>query len=122
MTDRKRVLALFDVDGTLSPARQTASPHMTELLLRLREKIYIGVVGGSDLVKQQEQLGADCLQRWADVLGCVFFNIPTHSCADGTGSLLPARAMHPTHQLRRRSFDWNFPGLSRIPVIRLLSS
>jgi phosphomannomutase len=52
---------LFDVDGTLSPARLKATPEMKELLKKLREKIYIGVVGGSDLVKQQEQLGEDAL-------------------------------------------------------------
>merc|ERR1711991_532451 len=61
---KKRVLALFDVDGTLSPARLTATDEMKALLKELREKIYIGVVGGSDLPKQQEQLGANALQMF----------------------------------------------------------
>ena len=33
-------------------------------MAKLRERVLIGVVGGSDLVKQQEQLGADCLDRF----------------------------------------------------------
>merc|ERR1719335_1822416 len=53
----KRVLALFDVDGTLTEPRKVVSPETVEYLKNLREKIAIGVVGGSDLVKQKEQLG-----------------------------------------------------------------
>ncbi|KAJ3536845.1 hypothetical protein NM688_g6780 [Phlebia brevispora] len=49
-------LVLFDVDGTLSLARQTATPEMMDLLRALRKKVVIGVVGGSDLVKVSEQL------------------------------------------------------------------
>lgn len=57
-------MALFDIDGTLSPARLQATPEMKALLAELRRHIYIGVVGGSDLVKQQEQLGEDALQNF----------------------------------------------------------
>ncbi|KAK3310075.1 eukaryotic phosphomannomutase [Chaetomium strumarium] len=53
----KNTICLFDVDGTLTPARLSASPEMLNLLSRLRQKVAIGFVGGSDLVKQQEQLG-----------------------------------------------------------------
>ena len=56
-TKNRRVLALFDVDGTLSEPRKTASPETITYLAELRKKICIGVVGGSDLVKQKEQLG-----------------------------------------------------------------
>lgn len=52
----KNTICLFDVDGTLTPARLHASPEILDLLNRLREKVAIGFVGGSDLVKQQEQL------------------------------------------------------------------
>lgn len=54
--DRK-VLVLFDVDGTLTPARQKAALEMKECLKRLREVATVGIVGGSDLAKQQEQMG-----------------------------------------------------------------
>lgn len=40
---------------------QVVSPEMLALLQKLREKLVIGFVGGSDLVKQQEQLGANGL-------------------------------------------------------------
>lgn len=52
-----RILALFDVDGTLTEPRKVVSPETLTFLKALREKIAIGVVGGSDLVKQKEQLG-----------------------------------------------------------------
>jgi phosphomannomutase len=38
---------------------QEASPEMMETLKKLRTKITIGVVGGSDLEKQKEQLGSN---------------------------------------------------------------
>ena len=57
MPKNTRVLALFDVDGTLTEPRKVVSPETLTFLKELREKIAIGVVGGSDLVKQKEQLG-----------------------------------------------------------------
>ncbi|KAI2640732.1 eukaryotic phosphomannomutase [Hypomontagnella submonticulosa] len=54
----KNTIALFDVDETLTPARLSASPEMLHTLEQLRQKIAIGFVGGSNLIKQQEQLGA----------------------------------------------------------------
>ncbi|CAG8713876.1 13050_t:CDS:2 [Gigaspora margarita] len=57
--DRKQpdTLLLFDVDGTLTPARRSVTPEMLELLRVVRKEVVIGFVGGSDLAKQQEQLG-----------------------------------------------------------------
>merc|ERR1711972_958942 len=52
-----RIIALFDVDGTLTEPRKVVSPETVEYLKKLREKIVVGVVGGSDLAKQKEQLG-----------------------------------------------------------------
>ncbi|EMS63532.1 Phosphomannomutase [Triticum urartu] len=78
------VLALFDVDGTLTAPRKEVTPEMLEFMKRLREFLFrtilrrdcslyvwvvalwfssweqnvtVGVVGGSDLVKISEQLG-----------------------------------------------------------------
>ncbi|KAK0731701.1 eukaryotic phosphomannomutase [Lasiosphaeris hirsuta] len=53
----ENTIALFDVDGTLTPARGDVTPEMLDLLARLRQKCAIGFVGGSNFVKQQEQLG-----------------------------------------------------------------
>lgn len=55
-------LVLFDVDGTLTPARLEVSDEMRQTLKKLREKVAIGFVGGSDLSKQVEQLGPTCLK------------------------------------------------------------
>ena len=52
-------LVLFDVDGTLTPARRFVTPEMQKTLAALRKKAVIGFVGGSDFVKQEEQLGKD---------------------------------------------------------------
>lgn len=52
-----RILCLFDVDGTLTIPRKVRSPETMDFLAKLRQKVAIGVVGGSDLVKQKEQLG-----------------------------------------------------------------
>jgi phosphomannomutase len=60
MAEEKRnekVIALFDVDGTLTVARKEVKPEMIEFLKQLRKKVVIGTVGGSDLPKQKEQLG-----------------------------------------------------------------
>uniref|UniRef100_A0A8C8AAQ2 Phosphomannomutase n=1 Tax=Otus sunia TaxID=257818 RepID=A0A8C8AAQ2_9STRI len=90
---RGRVLCLFDVDGTLTPARQVArragalgltggrgpraagpslccrlrpqpllplqkiEPEVDAFLRELRQRVHIGVVGGSDYAKIAEQLG-----------------------------------------------------------------
>lgn len=69
------IICLFDIDGTLTPARkvgsllegvcliwniqQTISAEMRDTLRKLREKVVVGFVGGSDLPKQIEQIGED---------------------------------------------------------------
>ncbi|XP_057805692.1 phosphomannomutase [Salvia miltiorrhiza] len=54
---RPGVIALFDVDGTLTAPRKGATPKMLEFMRDLRKVVTIGVVGGSDFVKIAEQLG-----------------------------------------------------------------
>ncbi|KAF0298423.1 putative phosphomannomutase [Amphibalanus amphitrite] len=56
MAPRKPLLLLFDVDGTLTKARQEITPDMTGFLSSLREHACVGVVGGSDLPKICQQL------------------------------------------------------------------
>ncbi|KAJ1902339.1 Phosphomannomutase 1 [Kickxella alabastrina] len=50
-------ICLFDVDGTLTPARGVITAEMKKCLEDLRKKCVVGFVGGSDFVKQKEQLG-----------------------------------------------------------------
>jgi len=59
-----KILVLFDVDGTLTEPRQKITEHMdTFIFQELSKFVVIGVVGGSDLTKQKEQLGGDVIQK-----------------------------------------------------------
>ncbi|XP_042964143.1 phosphomannomutase-like isoform X3 [Carya illinoinensis] len=51
------LIALFDVDGTLTAPRKAVTPKMLEFMGELRKVVTVGVVGGSDLSKISEQLG-----------------------------------------------------------------
>ena len=62
--ESKKIIALFDVDQTLTPARQTIQQPMVDTLIKLQEKgIAVGIVSGSDLAKVTEQVGKDIVQR-----------------------------------------------------------
>ncbi|XP_072969153.1 phosphomannomutase isoform X2 [Typha angustifolia] len=58
------VIALFDVDGTLTAPRKVVTPKMLEFMRELREVVTVGVVGGSDLVKISEQLGKSVINDY----------------------------------------------------------
>ncbi|XP_077133481.1 phosphomannomutase 1 [Ranitomeya variabilis] len=55
--NQRDILCLFDVDGTLTPARKKVHPDVDLFLQKLRQRVKIGVVGGSDYSKIAEQLG-----------------------------------------------------------------
>ena len=63
----KKILFLFDVDGTLTLPRLKISREMLELLEKInmkktynrKETVDMGFVGGSDLQKQIEQIGGE---------------------------------------------------------------
>jgi phosphomannomutase len=57
----RKILVLFDVDGTLTPSRKSVQPEVLSFLAELRGCVSTGMVGGSDLPKQLEQLGAGVL-------------------------------------------------------------
>ena len=61
-------LILFDVDGTLTEPRLKINNLMIDTLSKLQnlENIDIGIVGGSDLKKQKEQLGEENIKlfKW----------------------------------------------------------
>lgn len=60
----KKTLVLFDVDGTLTIPRQKITETMDKFIFdELAKYIDVGVVGGSDLVKQKEQLGEDIIYK-----------------------------------------------------------
>ena len=53
-------VVLFDVDGTLTESRRLIKPEMEILLLeKLKAKVKVGLVSGSDLKKLAEQMGGE---------------------------------------------------------------
>jgi len=55
--EKPRIIALFDVDGTLTIPRGEITEDMMTFMKDLSKKVTVGIVGGSDLPKQEEQLG-----------------------------------------------------------------
>uniref|UniRef100_A0A914QJR0 Phosphomannomutase n=1 Tax=Panagrolaimus davidi TaxID=227884 RepID=A0A914QJR0_9BILA len=53
----RKAILLFDVDGTLTAARQSITKKMREFMHETHKKVHLAVVGGSDLSKITEQLG-----------------------------------------------------------------
>ncbi|KAM5555213.1 phosphomannomutase [Rosa sericea] len=51
------VIALFDVDGTLTAPRKDVTPQMLGFMRELKKVVTVGIVGGSNLSKITEQLG-----------------------------------------------------------------
>ena len=64
MQGGKRVIALFDVDATLTPARQAMQQDMRETLDKMIAKgVHLGIVSGSDIKKVEEQIGHDTVMK-----------------------------------------------------------
>jgi phosphomannomutase len=57
MATSRKLLCLFDVDGTLTPSRQIISDQMESFLGRAGQQATLGIVGGSDIDKIAEQMG-----------------------------------------------------------------
>ncbi|VDP32745.1 unnamed protein product [Schistosoma curassoni] len=61
----KKVICLFDVDGTLTKPRNIISDHMTECLLKLCSNIPLAVVSGSDFQKVSSQIGTLATEKFS---------------------------------------------------------
>lgn len=61
---------IFDVDGTLTPSRQTMDPVFKEFFLEFIEKNKVWLVTGSDYPKTKEQLGADITENVVTCYNC----------------------------------------------------
>ncbi|KAK9729481.1 Eukaryotic phosphomannomutase [Popillia japonica] len=63
---KKKILCLFDVDGTITRARQVIDPEMNEFLISVIKPLSaLGLVGGSDFNKIAEQMnGSDIIHRF----------------------------------------------------------
>ncbi|ALC44345.1 CG10688 [Drosophila busckii] len=64
--ERNEILFLFDVDGTLTFPRSTVQPEFEEFFYtKVKPRVTVGIVGGSDLEKMFEQLnGKRILQEF----------------------------------------------------------
>ncbi|KAK2580580.1 hypothetical protein KPH14_007703 [Odynerus spinipes] len=85
----KKIICLFDIDGTLTEPRQPIKSNVEKFLLTVVKKDFdIAVVGGSDLNKIKEQLGVEGLfEKYKYVFaenGLVAFN---------EGKLLPSETI-----------------------------
>lgn len=61
-----KTLVLFDVDGTLTKSRLQIEQPMINCLQKLKkvDNVHIGIVGGSNLNKQIEQLGQEIIDQF----------------------------------------------------------
>ena len=67
-TKSRKILCLFDVDGTLTLSRQKITKEMEKFMAEVREHVTVGLVGGSDLAKISEQMGGeDVLDKYTYV-------------------------------------------------------
>ncbi|XP_015768240.1 PREDICTED: phosphomannomutase-like [Acropora digitifera] len=57
--ESREILCLFDVDGTVTPARSVVTPEMKAFMKELRKKVTVALVSGSDFPKVQEQMGSE---------------------------------------------------------------
>eukprot|EP00123_Amoebidium_parasiticum_P019335 comp24608_c0_seq1/m.46797 comp24608_c0_seq1/g.46797 ORF comp24608_c0_seq1/g.46797 comp24608_c0_seq1/m.46797 type:complete len:250 (-) comp24608_c0_seq1:483-1232(-) len=90
----ERTLVLFDIDGTLTKPRLSIEQPMIDTLKELRKRMVVGVVGGSDQPKIQEQLGGGNIEQQYDYVfsenGLVAFRhgvqLPTMSIKEYYGN------------------------------------
>jgi phosphomannomutase len=106
------VIALFDVDGTLTAARRSAAPETLAFLKALRTQIPLAVVGGSDFPKQKEQLGED-------VLDLFDYSFSENGLVAYKGRELIGRMSirdHLTSEQRVRFANWTLDYIARLDI------
>jgi phosphomannomutase len=109
---RPRILALFDVDGTLTIPRGEITESMKAFLMDLSKQITVGIVGGSDLPKQEEQLGKGIVNLFP-------FNFSQNGLvAYRNGQLLEVQtiAKFLGEDNVKRIVDWTLAYLSKIDI------
>jgi len=110
------VLALFDVDGTLTVPRKEATAEMKEFMRSLRGEVACGIVGGSDLVKIKEQVGADVV----DSFDYVFAENGLVAYKDGTELAVQSFKAHMGEEKLQKLINWILRYIAdlKIPVKR----
>lgn len=64
---KKSTILLFDIDGTLTKPRKPIDKHMVEFLQHIKQYATIGLIGGSDMQKIEEQMGKDVTKQFTYV-------------------------------------------------------
>ncbi len=67
---KQKTRFLFDVDGTLTPSRQTIDPEFKKFFTNFIATNKVWLVTGSDYAKTVEQLGQDICESVCTVYGC----------------------------------------------------
>ncbi|KAH8873965.1 Phosphomannomutase 2 isoform 2 [Schistosoma japonicum] len=60
----KKVICLFDVDGTLTKPRNTITDHMLQFLIKLSSYVPLAVVSGSDFQKVSSQISPSAAEKF----------------------------------------------------------
>lgn len=109
---RGKTIVLFDVDGTLTPARKQVKPEVLEMLAALRQRVTVGFVGGSDLKKQEEQLGKNVL----DLFDYGFSENGLTAFKDGQKIGQASIASHLGEVNLQRVINWTLAYLSNLDI------
>ncbi|CAK1546882.1 unnamed protein product [Leptosia nina] len=71
MANRRNILYLFDVDGTLTQPRQVITEELKQFLLHeVKPRVSIGLVSGSDYSKIVEQMNGEDVTNQFDYVFC----------------------------------------------------
>jgi phosphomannomutase len=109
---KKRVLVLFDIDGTLSPARQSATPEMVSLLEKLRKNVFTGFFFFALLALCLESPFVCVCAAHLIPSSSFFFLISSSSSSSSSGVVGGSDLVKQQEQLRHDAldrFDYNFP-------------
>mmetsp|Transcript_23209 Transcript_23209/g.65883 ORF Transcript_23209/g.65883 Transcript_23209/m.65883 type:complete len:249 (+) Transcript_23209:56-802(+) len=109
---KANVLALFDVDGTLTKPRGEITEEMVEFLASLKGRITTGVVGGSDIAKQREQLGP----RTFELFDYNFAENGLVAFKDGQHLAQSSIAEHLGDEKIKKLVNWTLRYLSEIDI------
>ena len=67
----QREIFLFDVDGTLTPAKQKATPEFLEQFLDWLDNKEVYLVSGGSFVRLYDQLGCEAMEKISGIFPCM---------------------------------------------------
>uniref|UniRef100_A0A3Q1GGT8 Phosphomannomutase n=1 Tax=Acanthochromis polyacanthus TaxID=80966 RepID=A0A3Q1GGT8_9TELE len=100
--------------STQKNKQTVVTPEMSEFLQKLKTRVRVGVVGGSDLSKIQEQLGSDVIQK----VDYVFAENGLVAYKDGTLLSVQSIQAHMGEELLQNFINFCLNYMSRIKLPR----